>query len=172
MFADLFLIADSNDDRSIFTSTNFTNYKSIFTLVIRDVVKSEWKRCLDTTIAVLVGLAKFTKILGKTYDFKDMTKLIDDDKAILVGALLLKLNITISTGCPLVRLVDPNRSDINHDESDFRGTLNHSFPLATLHTSEGCIPNVDSYRTHGNQFVICALRPIEAGEQVCICDVI
>ncbi|KAJ8675529.1 hypothetical protein QAD02_011315 [Eretmocerus hayati] len=92
-----------------------------------------------------------------------MTKLINDDKAMLAGALLLKLDMMISIS-PLVRLVDPNRLDTDDGESGFKGPYNHSFPLATLHTLEGCVPNVYSFPSQGNQYIICALRPIKAGE--------
>ncbi|KAJ8675526.1 hypothetical protein QAD02_011312 [Eretmocerus hayati] len=164
---DMRFLLNSKEDRSFLTSTDFTNYKSILTLTIREADKTEWQHCIDSTFTVLVGLAKFTKILGKTYDFKDMTKLIKDDKAVLIGALLLRFNMVLGNGCPIVRLVDPNRSDEDHElNCKFGAPCNHTFPLAALHTLEGCIPNVELYPSHENQYVVCAIRPIKAGEKL------
>ncbi|KAJ8675552.1 hypothetical protein QAD02_011338 [Eretmocerus hayati] len=166
----VFLAKAGDTSEGIPLNKDFTNYKSLFTLPVSQPDKRTLKLSVKDTIAQLIGFAKFTDILGKKYDFTEIKKLLKDDTAILVGALLLKLNLILHDSNLWVDLVDPNNRLESSDDETMEETimkrLNRSLPLLALHTVRGCIPNVESYATHGNKFITCAIRPIKAGEEL------
>ncbi|KAJ8675556.1 hypothetical protein QAD02_011342 [Eretmocerus hayati] len=151
-----------------------TSYKDASTLPINFEKKDlEWSA--KGAIIALAGLAKYTKILGKNYDFTELRKLMKDDMAMAVGALLLKFNITILfSGCPRVGLIDPNDEQDNLNRrirvspygKKSEKQWSYCFPIMILHGINGCIPNVDRYLTYGNKFILCPLQPIKSGDQL------
>ncbi|KAJ8675555.1 hypothetical protein QAD02_011341, partial [Eretmocerus hayati] len=150
---------------------NNTSYKDIFTLPI-DFDQQELEQSVKDAVTALTGIAKYTKILGKNDDLTDIKNLMKDDTAILVGSLLLKFDLILTSGRPVVYLVDPNderiNPDIKSDTTMMKSQCNHCLPLKILHTSIGCIPNVNHVHTYNNKSLLCAIRPIKAGDQLII----
>ncbi|KAJ8675568.1 hypothetical protein QAD02_011354 [Eretmocerus hayati] len=141
------------------------NYKRFFTLPYIELNDAWLESYASDCLAVLLGLGMFTKVLGKTYAFKDYKKLMKDDKAMLVGALLLKFSVILHSSCLTANLIGPNdKEDLKKtkvEERDSTTTL-----IATLHASIGCIPNVEYCHAHGNKFITYAIQPIKAGDKL------
>ncbi|KAJ8675557.1 hypothetical protein QAD02_011343 [Eretmocerus hayati] len=159
------------------SSSDFSNYKSIFTLPIYDLQLKEYLQgCVEDALTALIGLAKYTKILGNSYDFDETKKLMKDSTAILAGALLLQFTITLCEGFPMKliffvhpHLVDPNGVDYKNGEKavpEQKKEYNYCTSFLLMHTLSGCVPNVDYIYTYGNKFVLYAIRPIKAGDQL------
>ncbi|KAJ8675553.1 hypothetical protein QAD02_011339 [Eretmocerus hayati] len=107
-------------------------------------------------------MVKYSKILPKNYDFKEIRKLAKDENAILLGALLLKISIIITSACPNAELVD-ERAMCKDVRCQCRPPINPSYTILMLHALIQCIPNCESTRTYNNKNVIFAIEPIKAG---------
>ncbi|KAJ8675574.1 hypothetical protein QAD02_011360 [Eretmocerus hayati] len=147
---------------------DFSTYKSIFTIPFYTNNEEYLEGCIKNSIYVTIGLAMYTKILGKTYSIKNLKKLIKNDKAILLSALLLKIAILINSFCPLVQLVDPNEADYSNFKNAVKreDPYNKTLAITSLHAISGCIPNVHCCAGHGNRFIACAITPIKAGDKI------
>ncbi|KAJ8675567.1 hypothetical protein QAD02_011353 [Eretmocerus hayati] len=148
------------------SEADFQGYKGIFTLTIVNTNEDYLEYCIENSIAALVGHAMYTKILGKTYVFKDLKKLLKDDTAMIVGALLLKFSVITFVSCTQVHLIDPNDTENLHDRDPSAELINKAYSVATLHTLSGCFPNVNCCPGHGNKFITHAIRPIKAGDKL------
>ncbi|KAJ8675554.1 hypothetical protein QAD02_011340 [Eretmocerus hayati] len=161
------ILAKNQRSKSDLLIENFSNYKGIFTLPIINIQQDHLKTCTERATCALVGLAKYTKILDRSYDFKEMKDLMKGDKAMLVGAMLLKIFLLLTCSSPSVRLIDPTEQDVGiKDKGDSNDSYNHLICLMTAHTLSGCMTNVDSFYTYGNKTALCAIRPIKTGEKL------
>ncbi|KAJ8675551.1 hypothetical protein QAD02_011337 [Eretmocerus hayati] len=124
---------------------------------------------MDSSAITLLGLAKFSSILERNYEFNEIEKLMRDEKAILVGCLLVKLSAARVKGCATVKLLDSTLKDGSYEEKgrDYKKNDEECrspvFNIMTMFTLSGCLPNIDTCRTIGHKSVMFALRPIKAG---------
>ncbi|KAJ8670029.1 hypothetical protein QAD02_001288 [Eretmocerus hayati] len=156
-----------------FGDEEIANYKNIFSLPTRNLEKYDFDACLKSAVIALAGLARFTKLFDTSYDYTEIKKLMKNDLAVFVGALLAKYAIIITSRCAQINLFDPDEK--SDEMNSGLGTLfprrENSSPLNSLSvlgqfTILNCIPNVMKTYTHNNKFIAFALHPIKKGEKL------
>ncbi|KAJ8669790.1 hypothetical protein QAD02_001049 [Eretmocerus hayati] len=153
-----------------------TDPKIVYNLPTRNFQGDELQCCLEASVLILMGLAKYSSIFGKTYDFSEIGKLAADKLAVFSGALILKLFFITNTRKSIMNLVDPcdNANAENKgipyslfDRAWYEKPVN-SFSVQVFGrlTITGCIPNVKCFLTHSNRCVMCSLSPIKKGSRL------
>ncbi|KAJ8670006.1 hypothetical protein QAD02_001265 [Eretmocerus hayati] len=155
------------------TKENTTSYKSVYTIPVRNLYDDDMEFAIRSSTFALIGLAKYTNLFNSKYNFSDMKRLMKNDTAIFVGALLLKFNIAITSICDKIDLVDPTREDyttvseltVRDPKMDIMQT-NCFLRASTMLHLNGCMPNVDVCLSHDVKFIIYALQPIKKGTKL------
>ncbi|KAJ8670017.1 hypothetical protein QAD02_001276 [Eretmocerus hayati] len=136
------------------------------------LTKKELKEHSDTAANMLLTLGMFTKIFDETHDFYNMIKLVDDDVAISVGALLAKLYTMVIGRNVHFNLVDP--TELNNDFDDSNPPIleesieQHSWTLSILQliTIYSCVPNCGINLTREYLRIWHSLQPIKKGDKL------
>ncbi|KAJ8669783.1 hypothetical protein QAD02_001042 [Eretmocerus hayati] len=153
-----------------------TSYKSIYASPVRNLCDDETNNVYRDSAFALIGLAKYTSIFGRTYDFDEIEKLMENDTAIFVGAFLARISWIISSKCSTFKLYDPGehvliaqqRNRLLKGEAAWIRKINISLDPISMLTPQGCIPNIGCCRTYGTQNLAYALQPIKAGTPLII----
>ncbi|KAJ8669784.1 hypothetical protein QAD02_001043 [Eretmocerus hayati] len=148
-----------------------TSYKSIYASPVRNLCDDELNNVYLDSVFALIGLAKYTSIFGRTYDFDEIEELIENDTAIFVGAFLAKMNWLIASKCTTFKLYNPSehvitamqRNQYLADQAAWIRRSNMSLDQISMLTQLGCIPNIECCRTHDTKSLAYALQPIKAG---------
>ncbi|KAJ8669789.1 hypothetical protein QAD02_001048, partial [Eretmocerus hayati] len=147
-------------------SNKIEEHHIIYTLPHCNVDGLELAWRIDTSTITLMGLANFSSIFGRSYDFNEIEELMNNDSAVFAGAILLKLFIVMNAKCCSFPLVDPceeaERGSSSPDESDHIGPI-LSFKSFGFLTTTTCCPNVKSYLTLNNRYIMYSLHPIKKG---------
>ncbi|KAJ8670005.1 hypothetical protein QAD02_001264 [Eretmocerus hayati] len=151
---------------------NYTNYRSVYTIPVRNLPDDDMEYCIRSSSLTLIGLAKYTNLFGSVYSFKDIKRLMKNEAAIFVGALLLKFNIAITSICDTIELVDPSKEDYSTGKEltvldPYQSLQTNCFLRAsTMLALNGCMPNTDICISHNIKFVMYALQPIKKGTKL------
>ncbi|KAJ8670022.1 hypothetical protein QAD02_001281 [Eretmocerus hayati] len=143
----------------------FTDYRSVYTSRCRKFNKQELDECIRNASVALMRLAKYSNIFGKKYAFNEAKKLMKNDAAIFVGALLLKFNLVTVSKLTQIYLPDPSGRCNDPNPSESVG-LDLILNPTTLMASLGCVPNVHSCAASGVKVVTYALQPIKKGTKL------
>ncbi|KAJ8670024.1 hypothetical protein QAD02_001283 [Eretmocerus hayati] len=140
------------------TDENFLSYKTLFLTPVRNLSMDQLDDCLLSSCFVLINFVK--PVLKVTYDPCDIKKLMKDETAIFMGALILKLRAIHMNRGRMAKAWDPVP-----DGSGVDPTISSTVLTSRL-TPISCTPNVEHCPTSNNQYFMYAIEPIKAGSQL------
>ncbi|KAJ8670036.1 hypothetical protein QAD02_001295 [Eretmocerus hayati] len=144
------------------TDGKVSSWKNNYLLPCRELPPDEFDQCMKRATIALIGFARYTKILGTQYEFRDIKKLRKNETALFVGALLFKFSWVMKSRTTLTLVSDPSEPPpIIKDGKlpplcESLKSLNFLFPLT-------CVPNCRSILASNNKHIMYALQPIKEG---------
>ncbi|KAJ8670023.1 hypothetical protein QAD02_001282 [Eretmocerus hayati] len=137
---------------------NFLSYKTLLLTRARNLTMQDLDGCLYSSCFGLLGLVK--PVLKVTYDPSDIKKLMKDETAVFMGALLLKLQAIHINRSKMAKQWNPVPDGSGEDPAI------SSTVLTSRLTPISCTPNVGHCPTSNNKFFMYAIEPIKVGDQL------
>ncbi|KAJ8670037.1 hypothetical protein QAD02_001296 [Eretmocerus hayati] len=143
----------------------FEDYRSIYSQSMRPYKRKDFEWYGENATMALLGLAKYSKIFGRSYNFTEIKKLIKKDDAMFAGALIFKFGMVIYSRLTNIKLNSPSGSLSDFKDTSITENSQVSSSLKSLGFLNifGCAPNARNCPTNGNKHMMYALHPIEKG---------
>ncbi|KAJ8667365.1 hypothetical protein QAD02_009027 [Eretmocerus hayati] len=148
-----------------------TSFTSLYSLSSETSVEEKYLSMFpDTTLRLLVALAKYTHFFGRKLNVTEILSFGTNEDVIFIGSLILKLmKISTVNGQSVVnRSIYSGLNGAPHPDLTY---LSKGFSISILSSliNHSCNPNVSRCFTEDNNVVVYALQPIQKGSQIFDC---
>ncbi|KAJ8669786.1 hypothetical protein QAD02_001045 [Eretmocerus hayati] len=126
--------------------------------------KEEMEWNVDIVVLALLRLAKYSNLFRRKYDPNEIKKILEDDEALIAGAILLRICLVLNTKGVYPQLIDPRiEPEEAGSEEDSVNSYTRIFELLITWT---CILNVHLQITDSNKSVCTTICPVSAGSPI------